>query len=310
MTRVAVPVAKLQRWTQVDAKSVAAEASVALSGVPSSFRVSGISAPAAAGISGSCSSIVALGADAPSLIINTSLGLFAKVDASAAVEIDATASALRDTFYANASATAAIAAPAKIDSVPLNGVADFLVIPPAVQVAPQAADAVVSMEYYGDGSIPIFPFRLPILFVGIDFSNIVAEAVVDPEGDADVEVGVGAAATVPVIAGGVNEVLGTVSIFPFTFPAVFDDTSTVRVGGATIGFAGDIDILCDLSGEADAKIVAVGEIFFAAVFPTRFPFILREIIGDAVADVFSAVDASAVVDGDAAVDVIVFADTE
>lgn len=193
--------------------------------------------------------------------------------ADAPVVVDATGSSLTGRLTA---APAEVAVSASADVVVAGEcVAGILLVNFGLNALTTVGDAVVSFEYYGNGSFPVFPFRLPLLFV--DPQNIqdaAATVVVTVEGVLDAVAGV-ADAVVDFTGEAGLTVKGNTPILPWFFPVVFDDLpANVLLALAIVSLDMDSECGVEVVGESVVPIFGTGSHVGSAVLPWSFPVAL------------------------------------
>lgn len=162
-------------------------------------------------------------------------------------------------------------------AVVMSGEAGVLLIQQGPVQVSVLADVEVDFTYYGDGSFPVFPYFLPVLFTD-NVQNIQdAAALVELTGVGVVGAIDGyAEAVLPEFQGGVELIpRGSTPIFPWYLPAVFDDLpANVSLGAAVPEFDMGSPSVVVLTGESTVAINAPGSSLPSAVLPWRFPVIL------------------------------------
>lgn len=189
-----------------------------------------------------------------------------------------------------------------------DAVFGVLVRPTGIKVAVEG----VAELAFGDFGMdqPVFPFGFPYQFT--DFvSEKIGNAVVSVDATGRMDGAGGFAdASIRINAATPLSLKGTVTMFPFRFPGVFDSTATVRLGEAVVDFgrqwfktavAVDAVALVPIYGASNA----LKQTIFAFTFPAIF-----DSSGYATADAFVSMVADGssvvVVDADAVVDISTF----
>lgn len=226
---------------------------------------------------------------------------------SAGVVVESTATT-NDYHASNVIAVVPIRATAETVVV-LAGRAAFGFVNVAAQRVVVTGDAVVSFGDFGM-DVPILPFGFPFQFV--DESLI-------PRGIAEVRVsGVGTVDAVAVAGRAVLQFRGSahpsfqgsIPVFPFGLPAVFDDAAVVRFGSATVVLGGQpAPLVVSLVGEAVADVYGASSALRGTIFPFAFPGLFDNsnfAVAGCVVDVAGECSAVVVLDADAVVDVSAF----
>lgn len=195
-----------------------------------------------------------------------------RLSASATLEFEGSASTIGGLFAAVAPATMPIQAPAAV-TLELFAPEVVRVIGEFRSATAHQGDASIAFEDLGQGSDPIFPFRLPILFFGTARNEITATATLELDGAGTIDaVAAQALAAITIDAPAQASSPGQAPVFPFRLPAVFTD-ATAGIQSAAA------DVLIDGDGEgsaavdADAAIVILGAALTTAnaVFPFTLP---------------------------------------
>lgn len=146
--------------------------------------------------------------------------------------------------------------------------------PQAVEVF---GDAEVSFGDFGM-DVPIFPFGFPYQFT--DESLIprgIAAVYIDGVGSVDA-VGVSGEARLSFRGSVPLRFQGSVPVFPFGFPAVFDEAAVVRLGAADVVLArpfGEVSVV--LAGDAEIALFGSGDALNGAVFPWTLSAVFSEV---------------------------------
>lgn len=182
-----------------------------------------------------------------------------------------------------------------------------LVLSDFVPLVPQLGSAEVGFADYGQGSNPVFPFSLPTQFTDGDNSSDAA-AVVEITG-VGFDVGAGGFASAEFTLDGTAPSLlkGTVSVLPYRFPAIFDNSFSGQVAYAGVFVTGSASSVVSVTAESVVTITGASDSLSAAVLPFKFPTVFFEpyslAVGEVVCDGVSPVAVK--VSGDAVVSVAV-----
>jgi hypothetical protein len=170
---------------------------------------------------------------------------------------------------------------------------------------PQLGSAEIAFADYGQGSVPVFPFTLPTLFT--DGSNDhAADAVVAFNCVGTVDGAGGFAdASVELVGAVAASIKGTVTVFPYRFPAVFDSNYSGQSGMAEFGLIGYGPVEVAVLASASITIGGAGQSLSAAVLPFRFPTLFFEPyqLGDAQVVCSAVGDIAVEVGGDSVVSI-------
>lgn len=140
-----------------------------------------------------------------------------------------------------------------------------------------SGSAEMEFDDFGQGSTPVFPFSLPIQFTNRWSNEQDAFAVVPISGVGhSIAVGGFADASLAFDGAGDASVKGSVSVFPFLLPAVFDTSFSGLIGRATVNATSSGSVVVDVSGDAVADIAGSGPSLSAAVFPFAFPTVFYQ----------------------------------
>lgn len=266
-----IAAADIPRWFQPAPNLTTGEALVAFTGDPGAQA--DVSAPASIPITSVFVGATAVDADAP-LVYNDSLELFPLAIATASVEFDNTGLAEDNLGVAAAIALVNITATCLLDTQ-VEGNALFTIFGTVEGAPVLSADAEIGFADYGQGSIPIFPFTLPVLFTDNPYGYQTGAAFVTVTGDGfDITVAGYADATVAVDTPGTISQKGNTPIFPFGLPIVFDDLpANVQLGAALASIASSGELLAQVDGDAEAAITAVVYQANPAVLPFTLPIV-------------------------------------
>lgn len=208
------------------------------------------------------------------------------------------------------SATSAVARIAVVGRGPVavEGVASAVfgaVVRPQIAVAVDAVAEIVVGDFGMD--VPIFPMGFPFQFLELS-RQPVGDAVVELDNTGTVNAVAGIAEAVVAFDNATPLTLkGTVTMFPFRFPGVFDSTATVRLGDAFVvlqrpRFATAVAV----DAVAEVPLTAAGSTLRKSIFPFGFPVVFDS-RGYATADAYISIvsdgSAAVVLDADAVVDV-------
>ena len=202
-----------------------------------------------------------------------------------AVEGDATVDITAPAESADVSLTAGIAlAPIEATcdvAVTVDGDANIVIFDISTVAPAVIGSATVSLEDYGQGSPPIFPFQLPTRFTDNPLGIQLADATIAINGFSDdVQVAGIAEAFIgfadygnsfpyvfPINFEGLQ---GSAPIFDFVLPIVFSATSNVALATALVVLEGDADTVVTVLADASAAITSSA----GRVDTTVFPFLL------------------------------------
>lgn len=266
-----ISAADIPRWYQPTPNLTSGEALIAFTGNPQP-RIAG-SAPAAANITAACPVSVRAAADAP-LLHNDTLQLFPLVTATASIVFDNTGTTEPNLGVAAAIALADITATCRLDTQ-IDGNTVFVIFGRVEGAPVLSANAEIGFADYGQGSIPIFPFTLPVLFTDNPYGYQTGDAIVTVTGDGYDIQGAGFADAIVVIdTPGTISQKGNTPIFPFGFPIVFDDLpANVQLGAALAAISSSADVIAQVDGDAQAAITAVVFQANPAVLPFTLPIV-------------------------------------
>jgi len=266
-----IAAAAIPRWFQPTPNLTSGEALLAFTGNPDATP--SVSALAAAAITAPFAATAQVDATA-SLIYNDSLQLLPLVTATASIEFDNTGLAEDNLGVAAAIALADITATCLLDTQ-LQGNAVFVIFGRVEGAPVLSADAEIGFADYGQGSIPIFPFTLPVLFTDNPYGYQTGDAIVTVTGDGYDIQGAGFADAIVVIdTPGTFSQKGNTPIFPFGFPIVFDDLpANVQLGAALASITSSGEVVAQVDGDAQAAITAVVFQANPAVLPFTLPIV-------------------------------------
>lgn len=154
-----------------------------------------------------------------------------------------------------------------------DGAAYAFFISDTAAVVPQLGDAQIpEWQDYGQGSTPVFPFTLPTQFTDRWSNEQDAFAFVSITGVGhDIGVGGFASASLQFEGSAASSIKGTVSVFPYTLPAVFDDSFYGSVGSAVLAVGSTGHVVVSAVGDAVADIGGASFSLSSSVFPFSFP---------------------------------------
>ena len=213
----------------------------------------------------------------------TVISLLAAVvgDASAAIESSAESA---DVNLTAGIALAEIAASATV-AVEVDGDANIVIFDISTFAPALIGSATVSMEDFGQGSPPLFPFQLPTRFTDNPLGIQKADAVIAINGFSDnVAVAGFADAVVQIVDVGTTfpyyfpirfeGLIGNTPIFPFVFPAIFTDQANGRSALAVVDIQATADTAVAVVAGAQAAITAtantISSPFLPFMLPTQF----------------------------------------
>lgn len=306
---VAVPRSEVKQWVQPPPLITFGEADVAFNNSPTGVSVRGFATAVVVPSARLLAAVVVSGVDA-AVVVNVDGQLFPRPVGSASVVFDNTADAQKNWFYRDAVADVVLSSSSGL-TVETEGTIGAFIFGFVDAAVVSQGSAQVAMEYYGDGSVPIFPFKLPFLFLPIDFSNLDAAALLDFVGTADDFTPAAIADSVLRFTGDVELGLkGSTPIFPYRFPLVFTDQANDNSAYAEVGVQARCVVGVEVDGGADLDVGGVVSPANPGIFPLVFPFVLQQIIAGAVVVLTSVEDVTVLVDGSAEVDVYTVAVTE
>ena len=156
-------------------------------------------------------------------------------------------------------------------SVPVDCSADIVIFDVSTFAPALLGDATVALEDYGQGSSPLFPFELPMLFTNNPLGIQLADANIIINGFSDdVRAGGFADAEIGFIGSAALTLFGSVPIFDFILPAVFSAPGNVILAQAVLEFSGDADTVVIVFADASAAITSTAD----RIDPTVFSFVL------------------------------------
>lgn len=257
---VSVLYSEIKQWVQPKPTVTNGLAEIVVTGAPT-VEVSGF---ASAALVPDCAGATSVpqGGDAP-ISVNVDAALLPNPLASASVVFDNTGSGDANVAVRDAIAVAGISGLSDL-VVDIGGDVGVFVFSPVDTAIPTVGSATVTIEYYGDGSTPIFPFNLPALFMGTDFSNMDADAVLGFDGDAEFVVGVS----------GDSLLEFTGDVDP-SYTGEFDNFVTTGDAEFFVSLGGDCFVAVD--GDAVLVVDATGVTVNAPLFPLRLPFVFYEL---------------------------------
>lgn len=266
-----IAASQVQRWLQPAPNITVGDASILLTGDPD-LEIPA-DADASAAITGPFALAVELAADAP-LLYDDDLEFLAAVDATAEVVFDNTAAVEDHLGVAACIALADITATCLLDTQ-LDANAVFVVFGRVEGAPVLSADAEIGFADYGQGSIPIFPFTLPVLFTDNPYGYQTGEAFVTVTGDGFDIQGAGYADAVLRFEGlGEFSQKGNTPIFPFGFPIVFTDAANDKPAIALVPVTAPATAVAEVDADATAAITATVLQSNPAVFPWTLPVVL------------------------------------
>lgn len=266
-----IAASQVPRWLQPAPNLTVGEAIVVFTGDPD-LEIPAY-ATALADITGPVAVAVEVDGTAP-LLYDDDLEFLTAVDAAAEVVFDNTAAVEDDLGVAACIALADITATCLLDTQ-LDGNAPFVVFGTVEGAPVLSADAEIGFADYGQGSIPVFPFTLPVLFTDNPYGFQTAEAFVTVTGDGfDIQGGAFADAIVAVDTPGEFSQKGNTPIFPFAFPIVFTDSANDKAAIAIVSITTPCALIADLGAEASVGITATALQANPAVFPWTLPVVL------------------------------------
>ena len=266
-----IAASQVQRWLQPAPNIATGDAPVILTGDPAAQAAA--SAIAEADLSAPFLGLVELAADAP-LDYNDDFELYPLVDATAEVVFDNTAEVEDQLGVAACIALADITSTCVLDTQN-SGPALFVLFGIVVAAPVLSGNAEISFADYGQGSVPIFPFTLPLQFTDNPYGYQTGEAIVTVTGDGyDIQGAGYADAIVAINTPGEFSQKGNTPIFPFGFPIVFTAAANIQNASATVALEGPGELLPAVSADAEAAIAATAGQANPAVFPMTLPVIL------------------------------------
>lgn len=298
-----IAVADVERWVQPDLieKKAVGEAVVAFVG-PGSASVSGSAAAAVVLAVKFPVAVATAGAATAVLVAPDTFAPLVRAPAVVAIESDA-----RTDDYHAASAIALLPITSvSVSQVALSAVALFEVFSRFPQAVEVVGDAEVSFGDFGM-DVPIFPMQFPFQFTASELLRW-ASATVTIGGVGSVDaVAVTGTATVRIAGKAKLNFQGSIPVFPFGFPAVFDNEAFVRLGSAVVApgeqpFPTAVEVLA----EAVANIYTASFALHQTIFAFQFPAIFDSsgyARADAIVELVSDCSAVVVLDADAVVDV-------
>lgn len=220
---------------------------------------------------------------------------------SASVGFDNTGFADDATLTSAVATVSAVAA--GLVSIDAFGVAYGLVLSDFRPLVPQVGSAEVALADYGQGSVPVFPFSLPTQFTdGRNDKDAIAYVSITGSG---VDVGVGgfADATFTLDGTAPGVLKGMVSVLPYRFPAIFDNSYSGQVGYAEVFVTGSGSQVVSVNAESVVNIAGASDSLSTAVLPFKFPTVFFEpyqlgaaqVVCDGVSPAFVEVSGDAVV---------------
>lgn len=266
-----IAAADIPRWYQPEPNLAVGDALVVLSTVLDAMGA-GV-APASAAITAVFLGVVETAADAP-LNYDDDLELLPLVDATAEVVFDNTAAVEDDLGVSACIALADITATCLLDTQ--NSGPALFVLFGIVDAAPVvSANAEIEFADYGQGSIPVFPFTLPVLFTDNPYGYQTGDAIVAVTGDGFDIQGAGFADAVVVMdTPAAFSRKGNTPIFPFGFPIVFTDPANDQRAVAVVELLVPAQLIVEVDGDAEAGITATVLQTNPAVFPMTLPVVL------------------------------------
>ena len=301
-----IAVADVERWVQPDLveRKTVGEATVFLEG-PGDAAVSGFADAVLVPAVEFPVGVETVGSATAVLITPEVFSPLVVASAVAAIESDA----LTDDYHAAAAIALVPITGLSFDAVALSGEALFELFVRFPQAVEVVGDAVVSFGDFGM-DVPIFPMTFPFQFTASELLRWASATVaVDGSGSVDA-VAVTGDALVRFAGAAKLNFQGSIPVFPFGFPAVFDNEANVRLGSAVVDLGEQLfPVVVEVTGDAVANPYGASFALHQTIFAFEFPAIFDS-SGYARADaVFGLVsDGSAVVvlDADAVVDVSTF----
>ena len=261
-----IAVADIQRWVQPAPTRVQGEAIVFPDAVADVVVVGFASGPVV--LAPAFQVAVDQAGVAPIQLFGEAL-LLSRLLGSASVAFDNTGFA-DDAALTSAVATVSAVA-AGLVSIDAFGVAYGLVLSDFRPLVPQVGSAEVTFVDYGQGSNPVFPFTLPTQFTdGSNNKDAIASVNITGSG---VDIGVGGFADASFTLDGTAPSLlkGTVSILPYRFPAVFDNSYSGQIAHAEVFVTGSGSQVVSVNADCVINIVGASDSFSTAVLPFSFP---------------------------------------
>jgi hypothetical protein len=156
-------------------------------------------------------------------------------------------------------------------AIPLDVSADIVIFDTSTVAPAVEGTATVAIQDYGQGSSPLFPFQLPMLFSDNPLGVQLAEASIAINGFSDdVRIAGFADAEIGFVGDTPMTLGGSLPIFDFTFPAIFAPPGNVYLAEATLAFTADADAAVSVLADASAAITSSA----ARIDPTVFSFVL------------------------------------
>jgi hypothetical protein len=143
-------------------------------------------------------------------------------------------------------------------------------------LVPQVGSAEVVLADYGQGSVPVFPFTLPTQFTdGRADKDAIAYVNITGSG---VDIGVGGFADASFTLDGTAPSLlkGSVSVLPYRFPAIFDNSYSGQIGYAEVFVTGSGSQVVSVKADSVVNISGASDSLSAAVLPFKFPTVFFE----------------------------------
>ena len=210
-----------------------------------------------------------------------------------------------DYQFAAAGADIRVVGRSTVDAVVVNGDVLFGVYDRTSFAVAVEGLAEISFGDFGQ-DVPIFPMTFPFAFTQTDllpwgtayveFDNAGSIDAVEVSGDA----------TVRITSKTRLNFQGSIPVFPFGFPAVFDSEANVRLGTAPVGVGGVSPSAVAVDGVAHVPIYGASYAIHQTVFAFQFPAVFDSrgvCLAAAVIDAVSDATAAVAVDADASVSV-------
>lgn len=250
---------QVQEWVQPKPTVTNGEAVVSFANSPT-VSVSGL-AVAVSGIA--CivaSTTTCLGSSKP--VFEGDCEFFLNAIAGAVIDVDGSSLGNENTHYPACVATVSVACFSDDVSIIGDGWAGVFFGPECFPVVPQLGSASISIDYVGGGSTPIFPFRLPVLFMTPGLTAIDGAAFLDFDGD-----GVSAAAgmgfaSLPVLSGDAA-----------VYAGVIGDNSYAVYGVAAVSGSGVVAPHVAVDGVGGVSVEGSAGVIIGGVLPTVLPFV-------------------------------------
>lgn len=214
------------------------------------------------------SGIVSTVAPAATCLGSSSIGFagdcefFPSAVAGAVVDVDGSSPANDNTHYPACVAVADVGSFSDDVTVIGDGWAGVFLGPFGFPVVPQVGSASVNIDYVGGGSTPIFPFRLPVLFMVPGLTSIAGSAVLDFHGEAVFSASGVGRASVPALLGDVTPDSGVIG----------DNTYAIYGVAAVAGLLGGVSPSAGVEGVSAVSVTGSVGVIIGGVLPTVLPF--------------------------------------